>query len=379
MISKAYITASSKYLPNKPVSNEEMEEYLGLINGSKSRSKNIILRNNKITSRYYAIDKKGNSTHSNTDITVEAIQKLFDDHFKLNDIELLACGTTSPDQLLPGHASMVHGKLKCNPIEIISASGSCNAGMSALKYGYYSLITGNTNNAVCTGSEKLSTWLLSKNFEEETAKHQELGKNPYIAFENEFLRWMLSDGAGAVLMENKPAINKTSLKVEWIDIKSYANEVDTCMYAGGIKKNSSELMPWRDCSLNEIISNSVFSLKQDVKLLEENIVKYGGRGLVYILDKYNLNINDIDHFIPHISSYFFKEKIYEEMKRLKIPIPLERWSLNLERVGNVGSASIYLILEELFNSGKLNPGEKLLVMVPESARFSYTYALLTVV
>jgi 3-oxoacyl-[acyl-carrier-protein] synthase-3 len=44
----------------------------------------------------------------------------------------------------------------------------------------------------------------------------------------------------------------------------------------------------------------------------------------------------------------------------------------------VGSASIYIMLEELFNSGKLKAGQKLLLMVPESARFSYSYVLLTV-
>jgi len=38
-----------------------------------------------------------------------------------------------------------------------------------------------------------------------------------------------------------------------------------------------------------------------------------------------------------------------------------------------------LMIEELFNSGSLKKGEKILVMVPESARFSYTYILLTVV
>ena len=60
-----YITKSGKYLPNQAVSNDEMENYLGLINEATSKARRIILRNNKIVSRYYAIDKYGNSTHSN--------------------------------------------------------------------------------------------------------------------------------------------------------------------------------------------------------------------------------------------------------------------------------------------------------------------------
>jgi len=58
---------------------------------------------------------------------------------------------------------------------------------------------------------------------------------------------------------------------------------------------------------------------------------------------------------------------------------MEKWFYNLTKVGNVGSASPLLMLEELLHSGKLKKGERILVMVPESARFSYAYLYLTVV
>jgi 3-oxoacyl-[acyl-carrier-protein] synthase-3 len=53
--------------------------------------------------------------------------------------------------------------------------------------------------------------------------------------------------------------------------------------------------------------------------------------------------------------------------------------VNLSRVGNVGAASVYLMVDELFHSGKLKKGEKIFLLVPESSRFSYMYALMTVV
>jgi 3-oxoacyl-[acyl-carrier-protein] synthase-3 len=59
-------------------------------------------------------------------------------------------------------------------------------------------------------------------------------------------------------------------------------------------------------------------------------------------------------------------------------IPMEKWFMNLAYVGNVGAASIYLALEELMGSGKLKKGNKILLSVPESGRFSYAYAYLTV-
>ncbi|HLU51735.1 MAG TPA: hypothetical protein VKZ42_06180, partial [Flavobacteriaceae bacterium] len=57
-----YITRTSKYLPNNSISNEEIESYLGYINDKTSKAKNVVLRNNGIKSRYYALDKEGKAT-----------------------------------------------------------------------------------------------------------------------------------------------------------------------------------------------------------------------------------------------------------------------------------------------------------------------------
>ena len=74
----------------------------------------------------------------------------------------------------------------------------------------------------------------------------------------------------------------------------------------------------------------------------------------------------------------FVEGLKKSFEEVGINIPSEKWFMNLARVGNVGSASIYLALDELMNSGKLKKGNKILLSVPESGRFSYAYAYLTV-
>ncbi|NOZ33718.1 MAG: beta-ketoacyl-ACP synthase III [Chlorobi bacterium] len=374
-----YINAVEKFLPGPPVSNDEMENYLGKINGTNSKARPIVLRNNGIKTRYYAIDKNQKSTFSNAELTVSAIKKLQNDNFTIHDIKLLACGTTSPDQLLPSHASMVHGELKTGKTEYSSFSGSCNAGMLAMKYAWLSILSGNTENAVCTGSEKLSTWLIADRYKNEAEKLAEIEKKPILAFSKEFLRWMLSDGAAAALLENKPNKKGISLKINWIEITSFAGEIETCMYAGAEKTDAGKLIPWKDLSDEHIAENSLMVLQQDTRLLGNNIVKKGAEFLVELTEKHNFTTEDINWFLPHLSSMYFKDKIYEEMKANGIFIAEEKWFLNLPYVGNVGSASAYLMLEELFNSGKLKKGEKILVMVPESARFSYTYMMLTVV
>lgn len=373
-----YITRAAKFLPNDPVSNEEMEEYLGMIDGVPSKGKRLTLRNNGIKTRYYALNKEGKSTHSNAEMAALAIKKLTDSDFKLEDIELIACGTASPDNHMPSHAVMVHGELKdAGPVELISPAGSCCASMQSLKFGYTSILAGNTTNAVCTGSEKLSAFMRAEYFEKETERLAEMDENPIIAFEKDFLRWMLSDGAAALLLENKPR-GTTSLKIEWLEIRSYANELETCMYVGSEKMENGKTLGWKEFSPEEWLNKSIFSFKQDTKLLGREIVQTGAKYLKELINKKSLDISTIDHFLPHLSSEFFRKKIAEELVINQIDIPQEKWFTNLTEVGNIGSASIFMMVEELMNSGKLQKGQKILLMVPESARFTYAYCLLTV-
>ena len=379
MPKEVYITKISKFLPNKAVSNDEMEEYLGRINGLESRVKRLILRHNGIKTRYYALEKGGKTTHTNTEIAVEAIKRLEDKNFSINDIELLTSGSASPDYMMPSMASMIHGKLGIPPIDVMSAMGSCNSSMWALNYAWMSILTGKYNNAVCVGTERLASWMTSKIFEEESKHLEAIGKNPFIAFEKEFLRWMLSDGAAAALIRSTPNDEQLSLRIDWIEIRSYANEVETCMFAGGVKDKDGDIIPWREYSGKEWGDETIFALQQDSRLLEKHITKYGMQFLNELIEKYNIDFESIDYFLPHLSSEFFREKIQESLLNNNVNIPYSKWFTNLHKVGNVAAASGFLALEELLYSGNLKKGDHILVMIPESARFSYTYIHLTAV
>src|SRR5690606_33504696 len=154
--------------------------------------------------------------------------------------------------------------------------------------------------------------------------------------------------------------------------------VETCMFMGGDKPNGPELKSYMDYSPKEITERSILAIRQDVKLLGENIVALGFDKLKVICDKKGLNVDEIDYFLPHLSSNFFRPKIADKLEENGMGIPQEKWFTNLTTTGNVGAASIYLMVDELFHSGKLKKGDKILLVVPESARFSYVFGLLTV-
>jgi 3-oxoacyl-[acyl-carrier-protein] synthase-3 len=353
-----------------------------MVDNKPSLVKRIVLKSNKIKTRYYAIDPKTNeTTHSNAQLAAEAIKNLGKSGFDLDKAELLVCGTTSPDQLLPNHALMVHGETKLKSIEVASIAGICLSGLIALKYAYTSIKSQEVDFAITTGSENISASMRGRNFEPEVqAKVEMVRRNKELTFEKDFLRWMLSDGAGAIGVSHKPNDDGISLRIDKIFSKSYANELETCMYSGCEKLKDGSVRGYREYLPQEWLEKSIFAVKQDVKLLNDNILKYTVyKPLETMLEKEMFKPEEIDWFLPHYSSGYFRDKLYDTMKEVGCDIPQERWFTNLTTKGNTGSASIYIILEELFNSGRLQKGQKLLCYIPESGRFSTAFMLLEVV
>ncbi len=370
-------------MPNEPVANDEIEKVLGMVGGKPSRARRLVQRSNGIHTRYYVIDAHtGDANFTNAELAAKAVQGLENDGFKLSEIECLACGTTMGDQTMPSHASMVHGELKIPPCEVVSLAGVCLSSLSAMKYAYLGIRAGASHKAVSCGSEFPSTLMRAKFYEEELeSKVEALEKYPEIAFEKDFLRFMLSDGAGAALLEPKPNAKGQSLRIDWIVERSFANEQAACMYSGAEKRPNGTLKGWLEFDPQDWLKYSTFTIKQDVKQLNEHIMPYTvERGMNEVLKLHpDLKPTDIDWFLPHYSSNYFRERAAASLKAANFEIPYERWFTNLASKGNTGSASIYIILEELFKSGNLKLGQRLLCYVPESGRFSTGFMHLTVV
>ncbi len=375
-----YINKIAKFLPNSPVENDDMENYLGMIDGKPSKARRIILKRNGIKQRYYALNNKGQVTNTNVQMAANAIRNLCDERFKIDDIDLLACGTASPEQLIPSHGVMVHGELASHrDIEVVSFAGSCCAGVDALKYACMAVQINPSINAVASASERTSAWMNAKYFQKESEYLSQLEERPILAFEKDFLRWMLSDGAYAVLLQGRPNNDSISLRIDWVEITSFANSMETCMYAGAEKDENGKLQGWAMYPEHEWLTRSLFAVKQDTRMLSDNIVRLGVDYLIRLSKVHHFETKDIDWFLPHLSSMFFKKPISEELKRRGFNIPEEHWFLNLPYIGNIASASAFAMLEEIMYSNKLKKGQHILVMVPESARFSYCYCMLTVV
>lgn len=374
----AYITRSSVFLPNSPIENDAVEAVLGQIGLRPSRVRRVVQRSNGIQQRYYAIDPAtGKPTHSNASLTAAAVRGLTGDGFAIEDIACLVCGSSSPDQLLPNHAVMVHGELGGTVCEVVATAGVCLSGATAMKYGWMSVVSDSAPNAVVTGSEVASLALRAQNLDAGRADDAAaLEAHPKLDFDQDFLRWMLSDGAGALLIEQAPR-RGLNLRIEWIDIFSYAHELPACMYLGAERRADGSLRGWMDYSAQERETSTLFALKQDVKLLNQSVVEYTAvRPLQRVVARRGLGPKDVDWFLPHMSSEYFRKPLTEGLARAGLPIPQERWFTNLVSVGNTGSAAVYIMLDELLRSGRLRDGQHVLCFVPESGRFSSGFVYL---
>ena len=377
MSNDVFLTRTAAYLPLAPVGNDAMESILGMVGGRPSRARRIVLRNNGIQSRHYALDPAtGEPVMTNAALAAEAVRALGD----IGPVDCLAAATSRPDQLMPGHGVMVHGELGWPRLEVASLAGICVAGASAFKYAFMAVRAGGAQRAVAVASEMASLALRARNFDAEADhKVNALQERPEIAFEKDFLRWMLSDGAGAVLLETQPS-GPLSLKVLWVELSSAAHELPPCMYSGAEKNADDSLTGWQLFSTDEWATQSVFTVKQDVKLLNEHVIRVTlTEPLRDLVKKHDLAGQTIDWFLPHYSSNYFAEAVAAGVVEAGLNIPPENWFTNLVHKGNTGSASPFIMLDELFRSGRIQKGHKLLMYIPESGRFSSGFIFLEAV
>ncbi|GKW49026.1 beta-ketoacyl-ACP synthase III [Halomonas sp. NCCP-2165] len=360
-----YVTRSGHHLPGPAVDNERIEEVLGRVNGKPSRLKARILKANGIRRRHYAIDAEHRTTIGNAEMAARAGEQcLAAAGLGRRDLGLLSVATSQGDLVLPGFGSQVQAALGLGDVELHTSHGICSSSMMALKTAFLSLAAGEHRRALVVASELASRLFKASRFEAAGAEPD---------FDAEFLRWMLSDGAGALLLEAAP--RGRCLRIDWIRGYSHADAYPLCMSVG----QAPDGRTWQDfATYAEAEAAGALLLRQDVRLLD-NIVKLGVDGLLRLIDEGRVAVDKVDHLLCHYSSHHFRGRIAEMLTQAGAMIPEEKWYTNLYERGNTGCASLFIMLDEFLRTREPQPGERILCMVPESGRFNTAYMQLTVV
>jgi len=360
---EGFITGAGAFLPGAPVGNDRMEEHLGRIQGRASLFGKKALRWNGVESRHYAMAPDGSVSHTNAGMCALAVERALEDAgLGIGDLSMLATATTQGDFIVPGHAAMVHAALGAGPLEIASMQSVCGSSLMAAKAAWLSVRAGEHDVAAACAGEFSSRWF-RPSFYEGTALVDAEGR---LRPEADFLRFTLSDGAGAIVIEPRP--RPGALKIRFIDIVSLASRFDPCMWAGStIADRADAKTAWSHAGPRAAHAAGAIALLQDFELLKKVIRAWVG---VYLekVDAGRIVPAEIDWALVHYSAKSLRAEIVSLLTDTAGMIPEEKWFSILREKGNVGAASIWLMLEALLASGRVEPGQKILCVVPESGR-----------
>jgi 3-oxoacyl-[acyl-carrier-protein] synthase III len=345
LMTQAYITGVGAYLPGDPVDNQQLAARFGDGSAREAALRARALAANGIRTRHYAVDDQGMIAMLNEELAACAARRaLADRGLPVSAVRMLATGTTLGDVLVPGFASMVHGRLGGGPVELLSAAGVCASGMAALKGAVSAVRLGEHRVALAIGSE-----LASRAFD----------AGPPETADASFLRWTLSDGAGAVVVEPEPRPGGLSLRVDWMHLVSHAHDHPVCMSAA-LPDGSGSRAP---------------GLRQDMSALPA-LIDVGVGEFSALVETGRIDPGT-EHILCHYSAEHFRGKLLARLSEAGHHPDDERWFTNLPTAGNTGAASIFVMLDAA--RPRIRPGDRVLLIVPESGRFSLAFAHLTCV
>ena len=356
-----YITSTGSYLPGDPVDNENIQHYLGRVIG-EGQVRGKILKANGIETRHYALDKKQNATHSLYELAAEAVRDCLPQDNNPLQIDYLSAGTTHAPFLAPGVSSILHDQLSkdqviLHSLEINSNSGICSSGAQSIVNASRAVKSGEARAALCVGVEQSSVGLKSKAFRttyDLPVILRDIRSSKW--FMSVFLRFMLSDGAGAFLLEPEPGKQGLSLKVDWTYSRSFANEAPLCMH----------------------INSNTMILSQNIKILAKYMAPLSKKAVEGALCEHSETLDHYAMVLPHMSSYYFERSVRKVLAELSPNRGVPYWT-NLRTAGNTGAASIFIMLDEYLKTQPVAAGDRILLFIPDSGQFNYVLISLTVV
>ncbi|MDM5193094.1 ketoacyl-ACP synthase III [Bacillus hominis] len=308
MHSKSRITAIGTYVPNQILSNNDLEKMID------TNDEWIVQRTGMKERRIAGEDEY--SSH----LAIKAIENLCTTYKKiLEDIDCIIVATTTADYVFPSVACQIQQHFNIPHTLAFDLNATCAGFTYGLHIGN-SLITAGTHQKVLV----VATETLSK----------------VTDYTDRTTCILFGDGAGAILLEkdeNKPSFIATHMGTNGEGgIHLYRTNLSTTMNGTPLQANE------------KIIQNGREVYKWATRTVPAGIKK--------LLHTANMQIHDIDWFIPHSANLRMIESICE-----KSQIPMQKTLTSVEFMGNTSSVSIPLALDLARKEGKLINGDTLLL------------------
>ncbi len=310
-LQRATITAVSHYVPEKILTNTDLEKMVDT-NDEWIRTRTGI--------RERRILEKG----ATSDMAVKAVQQvLINRGIAAKEIDLLIVATITPDMMLPATAYVVQEKIGASKAWGFDLNAACSGFLYALSVGARFIETGVHSKVIVVGADKMSSIT------------DYTDRNTCILF---------GDAAGAVLLEPT-------------DEKDYGI-VDQCLYSDGSGgpflnlKGGGSLNP----PTHETVDKKMHYVFQDGKSVFRSAVVGMADVSAEILERNHLNGNDIAWLVPHQANL----RIIDATAR-RMGIDNDKVMINIDRFGNTTAATIPICLSEWWQAGKLRRGQNIVL------------------
>jgi 3-oxoacyl-[acyl-carrier-protein] synthase-3 len=250
-----------------------------------------------------------------------ALEALKDAKVKPQDLDLIIVATITPDMQFPSTACFVQTKLGAKNAVCFDISAACSGFVYAIATAQQFLARGTYRNALVIGSEVLSSVTDWKD------------RNTCVLF---------GDGAGAAVLAEVKSGGILS-----VYLGSDGSCADLLMIpAGGSRNPASSATIEKRLHYIKMKGNELFKLA----------VKIMGEAARIAIEKAGLTPQDIDLVIPHQANV----RIIMAMAR-RLGLPEKKIYLNIERYGNISSASAAVALCEAVKEGRVKKGDYVLL------------------
>jgi 3-oxoacyl-[acyl-carrier-protein] synthase-3 len=237
------------------------------------------------------------------------------------DLDLIVCGTVTPDLMCPSVGCLVQAALGCRTIPAFDVSAACSGFLYALSTATQFVKTGAARHALVVGSEVLSRAL------------DLTDRNSCILF---------GDGAGAVVLSATPVVTTGVRSVRLYSDGSRRGLIDVPSMVTQPEPGEPPLGHVRIAG-REVFR---FAVTRMVELIEQAEA-----------DARELGIAGFDALIPHQVNQRVIDAALEATG-----FPAAKVMVNLDRYGNTSAASVPIALDEALRAGRCKPGDTVLLV-----------------
>lgn len=345
---KATIVGTGSYLPGEAITNEQLEALVGPLPPD-------ILAGIQVERRYWIIDPvTGEHRINNSVMAYHAATKALEDAgVAPGEVDLLVCATASPDYLLPPLVTMLQEQLGIQRCAVVEVRSGCAGAVEALDIARLYLEAGLYHTAVVVGSETISP-LLAPLF---------LGKSPDdIRMRDRMNPYNFGDGAGAMVLrvsDRGRGILGSAMACVGGDRKPGMQIVGTGGTHAPLHQNMKARRP--------------MELKVDVVESGRFTPYVMTQGITDVLRRCGVAAESIDVcIIPEGNAGYVTEELRAAGLLTDEWVALESKIVeNLAHVGATGSAAVPLALDDAYKTGKIQPGNRVMLLAIETSKWIY--------